>query len=249
MSLLADIMNGPAPDLDLGIWRPPDHIQLVVENLELAYFALGWFWSAEAAFGSVVGVALTRVGYAGGTKISPTYYSLGDHSESVEVCFHPSQVSFLELLKVFWKKHDPMRRTSPQYRSKIFFTSDAQAREATSFIARKSNEMRKRIPTEVAPISHFYPAEWRHQKHCLRRHPSLLQVLTKQSTQKIDSLSVKDARCLSVQQLWLQHALCKINAFVGCPVPMAVFQHSAKELGLTSPMEQYIRDVIIKGVS
>ena len=109
------------------------------EGGEKAYFALGCFWGAERRFWQTDGVWSTAVGYAGGFTANPTYEEVCSgrtgHSEAVLVVFDPSQVSYEQLLKVFWESHDPtqgMRQGNDigtQYRSAIYYADDAQ-REA-----------------------------------------------------------------------------------------------------------------------
>lgn len=75
---------------------PPIDVQTLRET-ETAAFALGCFWGAEAQFGCLPGIVYTRVGYAGGTKENPTYHNLGDHTETVQVVYDPSEISYEEL--------------------------------------------------------------------------------------------------------------------------------------------------------
>src|SRR5262245_26145473 len=104
--------------------------------LEKATFGAGCFWGVEAAFRQIRGVKATSVGFMGGTLDSPTYedvcYRDTHHAEVVEVEYDPAEVSYEDLLRVFWENHDPttLNRQGPdigdQYRSAIFYQSDDQ---------------------------------------------------------------------------------------------------------------------------
>jgi peptide-methionine (S)-S-oxide reductase len=143
----------------------------------------GCFWGMEAVFDALKGVTRVVSGYAGGSKGTAHYdlVSTGTtgHAESVEITYDPSQISFDELLRVYFLvAHDPteLDRQGPdegsQYRSEIFYTSDAQRDEAQRFI--RALEQRKAfsapIVTKLAPLAAFYPAEAYHQ-HFVATHP------------------------------------------------------------------------------
>src|SRR3954451_16343492 len=112
------------------------------DGLETAYFGLGCFWGAEQLFWQTEGVYTTAVGYQGGFTPNPTYEEVCSartgHTESVAVVYDPAKVSYAELLKVFWENHDPtqgMRQgndVGTQYRSEIYYTTDAQREAAES---------------------------------------------------------------------------------------------------------------------
>ncbi len=105
-------------------------------HLETAVFAMGCFWGAERAFWQLDGVFVTSVGYAGGITPNPTYEEVCSgntgHTEVVRIVFDPARISYGQLLKAFWEKHDPtqgMRQgndVGTQYRSAIFTLNDAQ---------------------------------------------------------------------------------------------------------------------------
>ncbi len=112
----------------------------------------------------------TRVGYSGGTKKNPTYYDLGDHSESIQIDFDPTQISYQHLLEVFWKAHDPTSRSwSRQYRAALFFHDEEQKRLALESRDREAARINEKIRTEILPASEFYLAEDYHQKYYLRQ--------------------------------------------------------------------------------
>lgn len=144
---------------------------------ETATFAAGCFWGVEDAFQDVPGVISTRVGYCGGRLDNPTYHDVctgnSGHAEAVEVTFDPQQISYTDLLELFWDCHDPtqVNRQGPdfgeQYRSVIFYHSENQQREACESrdeLERK-NTFRRTIATQIVPAAVFWEAEAYHQKY------------------------------------------------------------------------------------
>lgn len=150
---------------------------------ETAVFAGGCFWGVEAVFDAVKGVSDAVSGYAGGSIMNAHYelVSTGTtgHAESVQITFDPSQVSFGQLLKIYFSvAHDPteLNRQGPdvgtQYRSEIFYASDEQKRIAEAYIQQlnAAKVFRKPIVTRVAALQGFYRAEDYHQDYVLH-HP------------------------------------------------------------------------------
>ena len=153
-------------------------------GLERAVFGMGCFWGAEKAFWPLPGVHTTAVGYAGGLTPNPTYKEVctgrTGHAEVVLVVFDPGLVSFGQLLKVFFEKHDPtqgMRQgndVGTQYRSAVYTHDDAQERSAVA--ARDAYQEAlasagfERITTEIRPAGPFYYAEEAHQQY-LAKNP------------------------------------------------------------------------------
>ncbi|MBL7498601.1 peptide-methionine (S)-S-oxide reductase MsrA [Frankia sp. CNm7] len=149
------------------------------DGLEVAVFGLGCFWGAERKFWQTPGVYSTAVGYAGGYSPNPTYdeacSGLTGHTEAVQVVYDPAEVSYDQLLSVFWEAHDPTQGlrqgndVGSQYRSAIYTNSDEQAAAA----ARSRDAYQKRltaagygpITTELAPAGPFYYAEDYHQQY------------------------------------------------------------------------------------
>ncbi len=146
---------------------------------EKAIFAAGCFWGVEADFRQIPGVTATRVGYTGGHTTSPTYEQVCSHTtghaEAVEVTFDPEQVSYDELLDVFWHAHDPTQLNrqgwdvGDQYRSAIFFTSPLQQQAALASKERAQADTRKPIVTQIEPAGEFYEAEDYHQQYLEKR--------------------------------------------------------------------------------
>jgi methionine-S-sulfoxide reductase len=122
------------------------------------------------------GVVRTRVGYAGGTKEAPTYHSLGDHAETIQIDYDPSQISYNDLLDIFWRNHAPSSRAwSTQYMVAVFYHNDEQKKLAEESREREASRREKRIQTQILPFTAFYRAEDYHQKYRLRRERNLLQ--------------------------------------------------------------------------
>jgi peptide-methionine (S)-S-oxide reductase len=150
---------------------------------EMAVFSGGCFWGVQGVFEHVKGVQKATSGYAGGTVENP-YYELVSggstgHAESVQVVFDPSQISYGQLLMIFFSvAHDPTQkdRQGPdmgtQYRSAVFYTSDEQKKIVEAYIAQinAAKVYDRGIATQVAPYSAFYAAEDYHQEY-LTKHP------------------------------------------------------------------------------
>ena len=144
---------------------------------ETATLAGGCFWCLEAVFEQLRGVEKVVSGYAGGHVPNPTYHAVcggaTGHAEVVQVTFDPAEVSFRELLEVFFTIHDPTTLNrqgadvGTQYRSAVFFHSPEQERTAREVIAALEAEgvWDSPIVTEVAPMTEFYPAEDYHQEY------------------------------------------------------------------------------------
>lgn len=148
---------------------------------EKATFGAGCFWGVEETFRNVKGVLSTSVGYAGGTQQNPTYQDVctdkTGHAEVVEVEFDPSQVSYDELLDVFWSNHNPttLNRQGPdvgrQYRSVIFYHSPEQqaSAHASKEKLEKSGRFNRPIVTQIEPAPTFWRAEEYHQHYLQKR--------------------------------------------------------------------------------
>jgi peptide-methionine (S)-S-oxide reductase len=147
--------------------------------MEKATFGAGCFWGVEAAFRQVKGVASTAVGYSGGHYPHPTYKDVCSgktgHAEVVEVEYDPAQVSYDDLLKVFWENHDPttLNRQGPdigaQYRSAIFFHTPQQEAAAKASKEKMQSRYKNKIVTEITPASEFNRAEDYHQQYLEKR--------------------------------------------------------------------------------
>ena len=146
---------------------------------EEATFAAGCFWQPEMDFANTPGVLSTEVGYTGGSSEAPSYEEVctgrTGHAEAVHLTYDPEQVSYDELLKLFFSLHDPTQldRQGPdvgsQYRSAIFFHTPEQEREAIAAKERAATERRSEVVTQIVPAERFWPAEVYHQRYLVKR--------------------------------------------------------------------------------
>jgi peptide-methionine (S)-S-oxide reductase len=155
------------------------------EGVETVIFGMGCFWGAERDFWQAPGVYTTAAGYAAGLTPNPTYEEVCSgktgHNEVVLVAFRPSDISFDELLRIFWEGHDPtqgMRQgndVGTQYRSGIYVTSDAQRKAAEASRERYQERLNAagygEITTEILDAPEFYYAEDYHQQY-LAKNPN-----------------------------------------------------------------------------
>ena len=149
--------------------------------MENATFGAGCFWGVEAAFRQIKGVKSTAVGYMGGKQKNPTYQDVctdrTGHAEVVQVTYDPAEVSYEELLRVFWDNHDPttLNRQGPdsgtQYRSVIFYHTPEQeaAAKASKEALSKSGRFKRPIVTEITAAPEFWKAEDYHQQYLEKR--------------------------------------------------------------------------------
>jgi len=154
-------------------------------GLRLAMFGMGCFWGVERKFWNLQGVHVTAVGYAAGLTPNPTYQEvcsgLTGHNEVVQVVFDPQQISYAQLLKVFWESHDPtqgMRQGNDigtQYRSGIYVVDEAQRAAAIASRSAYAERLRAAgfgaITTEILDVPEFYFAEDYHQQY-LAKNPN-----------------------------------------------------------------------------
>ena len=150
--------------------------------LEKATFGSGCFWCTEAVFQQLKGVKSVVSGYSGGRTKNPTYAEVctgnTGHAEVIQVTYDPKVVTYVDLLEVFWKTHDPTTLNrqgadhGTQYRSVIFYHSEAQQKLANEYLKKldASEAFDKPIVTEISPLKEFYPGEAYHQNY-FRNHP------------------------------------------------------------------------------
>ncbi|HEU0024971.1 MAG TPA: peptide-methionine (S)-S-oxide reductase MsrA [Thermoleophilaceae bacterium] len=173
----------PVPDRHFVLGTPLE--PPFPEGTERAIFGMGCFWGAERGFWQAAGVYTTAAGYAAGFTPNPTYEEVCSgrtgHNEAVLVVYRPEEISYDELLQLFWEGHDPtqgMRQgndVGTQYRSGIYTTSDAQAEAARASRDRYAERLAAagygQITTEIEPAGDFFYAEDYHQQY-LAKNPN-----------------------------------------------------------------------------
>ncbi|WP_421946141.1 peptide-methionine (S)-S-oxide reductase MsrA [Pedobacter sp.] len=144
---------------------------------EQATFGMGCFWCTEAIFQKIKGVTSVKSGYEGGKVANPTYEEvctgLTGHAEVLQITYNPMQISYTELLEIFWKSHDPttLNRqgadSGTQYRSVIFYHNAEQKALADKYKdeLNKTNAFGKKVVTVIEPAKPFYVAESYHQNY------------------------------------------------------------------------------------
>ena len=152
------------------------------KNLQTATFAAGCFWGVEEEFRKIKGVKSTIVGYTGLWLEHPAYKQVctdrTGHAEAIQIKYDPSEVSYGDLLELFWSIHNPTTKNRQgfdyrtQYRSAIFYHTPQQqeiARKSKEELEKSEQFKNKKIVTEVVPASAFYKAEEYHQKYYQKR--------------------------------------------------------------------------------
>jgi peptide-methionine (S)-S-oxide reductase len=176
-------------------------------------------------------VVRTLVGYAGGARKNPTYQSLGDHTETVQVVFDPTRVSYEQLLGVFWSSHDPSERTwSRQYKTMVLTHGDEQRRLAEKTRDEVAAKLRVTVRTEILPAGEFYPAEDYHQKYYLRSRPRLLEEL---------EAAYPDAKALAAST-----AAARVNGYLGGNGTLENYKADAPRLGLSKAALDELEEIL-----
>src|SRR5258708_16528080 len=148
------------------------------QRTEVAVFGGGCFWCTEAVFERLKGVISVAPGYAGGTTTNPTYAQVctgrTGHAEVAQVKYDPAQITYNDLLTVFFATHDPTSLNrqgadvGTEYRSVIFYTSEDQKRQAETFIGQhyNSDPRGRRVVTELRPVDKIYKPQHSQPQHC-----------------------------------------------------------------------------------
>jgi len=169
----------------------------------------------------------TRVGYAGGTLKNPTYHNLGDHSESIQIDFDPTKLTYERLLDKFWHAHNPCRAEySRQYRSAIFYHNDEQKKLALETMHREE-ATRGKIATAIVPATEFYLAEDYHQKYAIRCSSELSAEFNAMYPKLNDFVN--------------STAAARVNGYLNGSGSRAQFEAEAPELGLSTKAVEILR--------
>ena len=176
------------------------------------------------------GVVRTRVGYAGGTTPDPTYRSIGDHTESVQIDYDPAILSYADLLEVFWSEHRPTAPPhSRQYASRIFVTDQAERTDAE--VSKRAVEgALGPVFTTVEPAARFYVAEDYHQKYRLRSERALFQEL---AAIYPDPAALRDST-----------AAARVNGYLDGHGTLAELEAEIDSFGLSGPAADRLRSLV-----
>jgi methionine-S-sulfoxide reductase len=170
------------------------------------------------------------VGYAGGSKSNPTYHSLGNHSETIQIDYDPKRITYGELLEVFWNSHNPVGRSfSRQYASIIFYHDDEQRRLAEETKERQQTERGGQISTEIVPHTEFWRAEDYHQKYRLRGVKDLMeefQAIYPNPADLVDSTAV-----------------ARVNGYVGGNGTLEQLEEDIDTLGLSEEAQEELQEI------
>jgi peptide-methionine (S)-S-oxide reductase len=176
-------------------------------------------------------VVRTRVGYTGGSTPDPFYESLGDHTESVEVEYDPSQISYQDLLDVFWASHTPTYKpTTRQYMPAVFYHNPEQQRLAEQSKARQAAQEQGPIYTQILRATQFYPAEDYHQKYWLRHQLDFMY--------EFRAMYPEDADIVA------STAAARVNGYVAGYGTREALLAEIDSLGLSADAQQRLLDMV-----
>ena len=166
------------------------------------------------------GVYRTRVGYAGGTTINPTYRSIGDHTETIQMEYNPEEVAYSTLVDVFWNNHCAADRAwSRQYMSILFYHNEEQRLIAEETKKQQEELLKRKLETVIQPYSNFYMAEDYHQKYYLQLHRSIAD---------------EYKRCFGDMAAFINStATARVNGYIKGYGTLDSLMHEISELGLT----------------
>jgi len=178
-----------------------------------------------------MGVVRTRVGYTGGSTKNPTYHTLGDHTETVQIDYDPTQISFEELLDIFWDSHRPAQRAwSRQYMAAVFFHNERLQQLALASRERETDKRKGRIHTQILPASVFYLAEDYHQKYRLRHERGLMREF--------------EAIYPAPEDFIDSTAAARVNGFVSGFGTLTQLRTELPQLGLSPAADQKLLDMV-----
>ena len=173
----------------------------------------------------------TRVGYAGGKKEAPTYRSIGDHTETVQVDFDPNRITYARLLDIIWESHRPAgRNPSGQYMHVIFYHDDVQKQIALASKADLERKTGRPVTTRVLPVRSFTMAEDYHQKYILKQNRDLMRELTRVYPRHRDLVA--------------STAAARMNGYAGGNGTAEQLARELSSLGLSSQADQILSRMV-----
>ena len=177
----------------------------------------------------------TRVGYAGGSSNNPTYYNLDSHSETIQIDYDPTKVTYEELLEVFWDSHHPTAQPwSRQYMSIVFYHNEQQRDLAVRSKLHEEQKLGRAIVTEIIPFSEFHLAEDYHQKYYLTKEPDLL----------------KELRAIypAIEDFISSTAVARVNGYAGSYGTRQTLEKELDSLGLSEAGRIRLMDIAGRGL-
>jgi len=173
-------------------------------------------------------VIRTRVGYAGGDRENPTYRSIGDHAETIQIDYDPALISYEELLNLFWGWHNPVSpSSSQQYASIIHYETEEQKRLAEKSLQNREEVLGRKVYTVIIPLGTFTLAEEYHQKYYLQNRPKLM---TEFAAMYPDMMDFIDST-----------AAARANGYVGRNGPLEMLDEEIGLLGLSAEGQAELR--------
>lgn len=171
------------------------------------------------------------MGYAGGEKINPTYYNLGDHSETIQIDFDPAKITYSQLLEIFWNNYNStLKSFGRQYMSIIFFHNLKQQELAIQSMQEQEKKLNTKIVTEIISLTKFYLAEDYHQKYELQQIKEISGELKKiypNFKNFVDST-----------------AAARMNGFIGGHGTCEQLKKEISTYGLTEASEKYLLSLV-----
>jgi peptide-methionine (S)-S-oxide reductase len=176
------------------------------------------------------------VGYAGGTSGNPTYRNLGGHTETIQIVYNPSVITYRELLAVFWDSHTPVTPPySQQYKSIIFYHDAEQERLARETLEEESARLGAPVYTEILPFAAFYPAEDYHQKYYLQREGKLFREM--------------EAIYPDMADLIVSTAAARLNGYAGGWGTEEALERDLDSYGLSEDGKNRLLDIAGRGIT
>ena len=177
----------------------------------------------------------TRVGYAGGEEENPTYYNLGGHSETIQIDYDPSKISYEQLLDIFWDSHTPdMPSYSLQYRNVVFYHNEEQKKLAIKSKNRYAEKVKADIYTEILPFTGFYLAEDYHQKYYLQQETDIYSELRQVYPDTEDFVN--------------STAAARLNGYAGVYGTEEQLKKELDNLGLSEAAEERLLEIAGRGL-